>query len=119
MFVRNFIKEINKAADDNSPEKFWELTGEAVNYYAKKINDSINVMTRDDIPFIVVALDAFRESILGSVDPEERKYMEEIADMILSKCEINTETKTHVGPITETAAREVYEQMRGENSCEP
>lgn len=119
MFVRNFSKEIVNAITQDDREKFWELTGEAVNYYAKKINDSINVMFREDIPYIVVALDGFRESILECMDPEERKCTEEIVDMILSKCEITKETKTHAGPITETAAREIYEQMRGENSCEP
>lgn len=116
MFVRNFGKEIDNAITQDDREKFWELTGEAVNYYARKINDSINVMHKEDIPFIVVALDGFRESILGSVDPEERKYMEEIADIINSRCENVTHARTYVGPITETAAREIYEQMRGENS---
>lgn len=119
MFVRNFCKEIDNAITQDDREKFWELTREAVNYYVRKINDSINVVYKWYIPFIVVALDGFRESLLECMDPEERKCTEEVVDMILSACEINTETKTHVGPITETAAREIYEQMRGENSCEP
>lgn len=116
MFVRNFSEEINNAITQDDREKFWELTGEAVNYYVRKLNDFINIMHKEDIPFILTALDGFRESILECMDPEERKCTEEIVDMILSKCEINTETRTHVGPITETAAREIYEQMRGDNA---
>lgn len=112
MFVKSFYKKIDKAMEKDDPREVWKLIKEAVHYFAEKINSTLNAIDKRDIPFAIVALDAFREALLSSTSPEEQQNIEKIVADILSRCEVSMEVYHHRGPITEAAAKEIYERAK-------
>lgn len=113
--MKSFYKKIDNAMEKDDRREVWKLIGEAVGYFAEKINSTLNAIDKGDIPFAIVALDAFREALLSGVSPEERRGIEETVAAIRSMCKVSTTVYHHRGPITEAAAQEMYERAKIKN----
>ena len=112
MVVESFARRINKAIVSGDDETAMREIGGAVKRYSEKINEVFVVIPINDIPFMITAIELFRDVLLKKL-PEDCIEETLLSVQILkAMCEVSTKEMDHEGPITEAAAKEWYRAMR-------
>ena len=93
------------------------LTGEAVQYYTTKLNDAIHAICIEDLPYIISAMDGFRNALLNFVTDDCKEEFLEIVAFLNELKEENVHAIIRGENTTETAAEELYKAMR-EKECQ-
>jgi len=77
-------------------------------------------MPEKDIPFILADLKLFYDSILDSRTQKEREVITELVQLLtdVTRVHVHTATCKTKGPLTETAARELYEAHRSQEDAQ-
>lgn len=114
MLVKEYGTSIENAIDAGNEEVANGLVWEALRHYARVINDAFPIIPEKDIPFILTDLKLFYDSILDSRTQEEREVLTEAVQLLTETTHVHVHTATckTKGPLTETAARELYEERK-------
>ena len=111
MFEKSLGKKIDEAIKTGkSPDVVIPMMAEATRFFGARLNDAF-VHINEDAPYIIAAMDCFRETLMKALDPDGQG-LEEAARQIKSIMKVDARIVKTGMPMTETAARELAKAFR-------
>ena len=118
MIEKCFGRKINEMMKKEDPRTVLKETAKAVSFYSRKVNDAFPCLYAEDAPYILAALDTFRNALVKELDPNGEGLLEEAAKSLGSNFNVFMNAIYTAHPITETAAREAIKAMREREGSE-
>ncbi len=112
MFEKSFGMKIDEAIKaGKSPDVIIPMMAEATGFFGAKLNDAFVHINEEDAPYIIAAMDCFREILVKALDPDGQG-LEEAARQVKSLMKVDAHIVKSSMPMTETAARELAKAFR-------
>lgn len=112
MFEKSLGKKIDEAIKTGkSPDVVIPMMAEATRFFGARLNDAFVHINEEDAPYIIAAMDCFRETLMKALDPDGQG-LEEAARQIKSIMKVDARIVKTGMPMTETAARELAKAFR-------
>lgn len=112
MFEKSLGKKIDEAIKTGkSPDVVIPMMAEATRFFGARLNDAFVHINEEDAPYIIAAMDCFREALMKALDPDGQG-LEEAARQIKSIMKVDARIVKTGMPMTETAARELAKAFR-------
>ena len=112
MFEKSLGMKIDEAIKaGESPDVVFPMMAEATRFFGAKLNDAFVKIDEEDAPYIIAAMDCFREALVKALDPDGQG-LEEAVCHIKSLMKVDAYIVRSDMPMTETAAREMAKAFR-------
>ena len=112
MFEKSLGKKIDEAIKTGkSPDVVIPMMAEATRFFGARLNDAFVHINEEDAPYIIAAMDCFRETLVKALDPDGQG-LEEAARQVKSLMKVDAHIVKSSMPMTETAARELAKAFR-------
>ena len=112
MFEKSLGMKIDEAIKaGESPDVVFPMMAEATRFFGAKLNDAFVKINEEDAPYIIAAMDCFREALVKALDPDGQA-LEEAVRHIKSLMKTDARIVRSSAPMTETAARELAKAFR-------
>lgn len=112
MFEKSLGMKIDEAIKaGKSPDVIIPMMAEATGFFGAKLNDAFVHINEEDAPYIIAAMDCFREILVKALDPDGQG-LEEAARQVKSLMKVDAHIVKSSMPMTETAARELAKAFR-------
>lgn len=112
MFEKSLGKKIDEAIKTGkSPDVVISMMAEATRFFGAKLNDAFVSINEEDAPYIIAAMDCFRETLVKALDPDGQG-LAVAARQIKSLMKVDAHIVRSDMPMTETAAREMAKAFR-------
>ena len=112
MFEKSLGMKINEAIKaGESPDVVFPMMAEATRFFGAKLNDAFVKINGEDAPYIIAAMDCFREVLVKAFGPDGQG-IEEAACHIKSLMKTDARIVRSSASTTETAARELAKAFR-------
>ena len=112
MFEKSLGMKIDEAIKaGESPDVVLHMMAEATRFFGAKLNDAFVKINEEDAPYIIAAMDCFREALVEAADPDDQG-LEEAACHIKSLMKVDVRIVRSSAPMTETVDRELAKAFR-------
>ena len=112
MFEKSLGMKIDEAIKaGKSPDVIIPMMAEATGFFGAKLSDAFVHINEEDAPYIIAAMDCFREILVKALDPDGQG-LEEAARQVKSLMKVDAHIVKSSMPMTETAARELAKAFR-------
>lgn len=112
MFEKSLGKKIDEAIKTGkSPDVVIPMMAEATRFFGARLNDAFVHINEEDAPYIIAAMDCFREALVKALDPVGQD-LEKAACQVKPLMKVDAHIVKTGMPMTETAARELAKAFR-------